>query len=53
VTPDQDPPREVQSTGFRALNDRRDSDMTRTSVKVLVLEAVIIVGLVIIGKMFS
>ena len=53
MTPDKDPAVQVQPTGFRALNDGRDSDMTGTSVKVLILEAAIIVGLVIIGKMFS
>jgi len=53
MTPDKDPRVEVQSTGFGALNDRRDADMTGTSVKVLLLEALIVVGLVIFGKMFS
>jgi hypothetical protein len=53
VTPDHDPPLEVQGTGFRALNDRRDSDMTRTYVKVMVLEGAIIVGLLIFGRLFS
>ena len=53
MTPDHDPRREIQGTGFRALNDRRDSDMTGTSVKVLLLEAVIVIVLVIFGRMFS
>ena len=53
MTPDKDPRLEIQRTGFGALNDRRDADMTGTSVKVLVLEAVIVIGLVIFGRMFS
>ena len=53
MSPDHDPPPEVQGTGFRALNDRRDSDMTRTYVQVMILEAVIIVVLLIFGRIFS
>jgi hypothetical protein len=53
VTPDNDPGLQVQATGFRALNDGRDSNMTRTYVQVVVLETVIIVGLWIFGRIFS
>jgi hypothetical protein len=53
VTPDKGTPSEVQPTGFRALNDGRDSSMTRTYVQVMVLEAVIIAGLWIFGQVFS
>ena len=53
MTPDKGTRSEVQPTGFRALNDGRDSSMTRTYVQVMILEAVIIIGLWVFGKMFS
>ena len=53
MTPDRDPVLEVQATGFRALNDRRDSDMTRTYVLVMVLETAIIIALWIFGRIYS
>jgi hypothetical protein len=53
VTPDKDPGSEAQTTGFRALIDRRDADMTSTYVQVMVLEAVIIVALWVFGRIFS
>ena len=53
MTPDKDPGPEVQATGFRALNDGRDSNMTSTYVQVMALEAAIIVALWICGHMFS
>jgi len=53
VTPDKDPGSEAQTTGFRALIDRRDSTRTRTYVQVMVLEAVIVVALWVFGAMYS
>ena len=53
MTPDKDPRPELQATGFRGLIDRRDANMTRTYIQVTVLEAVIIVGLLIFGRIFS
>ena len=53
MTPDNGTRSEVQPTGFRALNADRDSSMTRTYVQVMVLEAVIIAGLWVFGRVFS
>jgi len=53
VTPGQDSRPELQATGFRGLIDRRDAKMTRTYLQVMVLEAAIIIGLLIFGRIFS
>jgi len=53
VTSDKDLGLEIQGTGFRALNDGRDSNMTTTYVQVVVLEMVIIIGLWIFGRILS
>ena len=53
MTPDTDPGYEHQATGFQALNDGRDSKLTVTYIRVIVLEAAIIVALLVFARMFS
>jgi hypothetical protein len=54
VTPDQPAaPTANQHAEPATLNPDRDTDMTATYIQVMVLEAVIIVGLWIFGRIFS
>jgi hypothetical protein len=53
VTPQAGPRSDDQATGFRALNDGRDSELTGTYIQVMVLEAAIIIGLWIFARIFS
>ncbi len=53
MTPDADPGYEDQATGLRALNDGRDSTLTITYIRVLVLEAAIITALLIFARIYS
>jgi hypothetical protein len=53
VTPETGSPDGEQATGFRALNDDRDSKLTGTYIRVIVLEAAIITALLIFARIFS
>jgi hypothetical protein len=53
VTPDTRSAYDEQATGFRALNDGRDSKLTGTYIQVLVLEAAIIAALLIFARIYS
>jgi hypothetical protein len=53
VTPETGLGQDDQATGFRALNDGRDEKLTATYLRVIVLEAGIIAGLWIFGRIFS
>ena len=53
MTPDTGPGYEDQATGFRALNDGRDSKLTGTYIRVLVLEAAIITALLVFARIYS
>ena len=53
MTPETGPGYDAQATGFRALNDGRDSGLTGTYIRVLVLEAAIITALLVFARIYS
>ena len=53
MTPQSGPRFDDQATGFRALNAGRDSELTVTYIRVIVLEAAIIAALLIFARIFS
>jgi hypothetical protein len=53
MTPETGPRSDDQATGFRAMNDDRDSKLTITYIRVMVLEAAIIIALLIFARIYS